>query len=221
MAIVFDAASSNSIINSSSTSITTAHTCTGSNLILFVSIATFDVATGTPVSGITYAGVAMTKIAEVTPQVDDVKTSLWYLIAPATGANNIVASFSAQTYIWTAAASYTGALQSGVPDASSSGVGTGTSISGTVTTIADNCWTVMDAYALEAGHTNGAGTTIRATSPTNGRVSIADSNAAKTPAGSVTLAVNCTSGALGHVIASFAPALASATHRGFFGFMGM
>jgi len=205
MAIAFDAASSASTINSAHTSKTWSHTCTGSDRVLIVGIGTFNSTGGGKISGITYNGVSMTLVAEASAQ-SNIYSSMWYLIAPSTGANNIVASFASQTYDWCASASYTGVAQSGFPDASSSGNNTSTSITGTVTTIADNAWTVMTPLCNAAGITGGTGTTVRAISPTNGRQAICDSNGDITPAGSSSLIVNCNNDSNAQVIVSMEPA---------------
>ena len=207
MAIAYDASSSDDIINSSNTSITWSHTCTGTNKMLLTAFFSFDSTGGSKVSSMTYAGDAMTELTEVAIQ-SNLVTSMWSLIAPDSGSNNIVANFSAQTYIWVAATSYTGVLQSGFPDSSSSGATTSTVISGTTTTSADNCWAVMAAFHSNAGASlsSGTGTVLRVTSPTEQRAAMADGNGAVTPAGSVTLNVNCSNDKISHIIASIAPA---------------
>jgi hypothetical protein len=203
MAIAFDAASSGIKNNSASTSLTVAHTCSGENRILFVALTTC--LNADPCTGITYNGTAMTRIDYIAPYSNG-NTELWYLINPDSGTHDIVASYSSRNYVWFTAASYTGALQSGVPDASAKASSPSSyTITGTVTTVADNCWVVMSAFGNSAGHTAGSGTTIRATNPTDGRQSIADSDSAKTPAGEVTLTVNCTGDCVGSVTASLAP----------------
>lgn len=68
---------------------------------------------------------------------------MYYLINPSTGANNIVASTSISQTLIFQNTSYTGVKQSAQPDASNtSAYTTTTSQSTSVTTIADNCWTV-------------------------------------------------------------------------------
>ena len=84
-AIAFDAASSATGVGVSS--LTWAHTTSGADRLLIVGVS-FD--TGT-VTGVTYAGVPMTSVGNTTTAL---KMHMWRLIAPATGANNIVVSFS-------------------------------------------------------------------------------------------------------------------------------
>lgn len=87
MAVAFDAASNSNGGNVES--ITWSHTCTGSNLVLYVGV---HEAYGVDhVSGVTYNGVAMTRVKD-----SFVATGcyVYRLIAPATGANNVVVTFS-------------------------------------------------------------------------------------------------------------------------------
>ena len=88
----------------------------------------------------------------------------------------------------------------------------------TVTTVADNCWTIMGLlpYVNGSAISAGASTTLRG----QGWGAILDSNLAKTPAGSVTLNSTFASDT-GHSYAfSIAPsASAPATNSNFFAFM--
>ena len=199
-AIAFDATANAAA--DSVTSLTYAHTNTGSNLILFVGV---DIDVGTDdITGVTYNTVAMTRInTQQTGGVGNRRNFLYYLLAPATGANNIVISRSSTGTIRSASASYTDAKQSDVPDASNTNSAGGvTSILTTTTTIADNCWVVShndnDAGAPGAG----AGLTIRGSYANGG---IGDNNTAKTPAGAVSLTWTLPSGGTATCQASFAP----------------
>src|SRR3989442_1524846 len=112
MAIAFDAISA--VAAATATSLTFAHTCTGSNRILFVA-GNDKVAAATVVTGITYNSVAMTKINGVQIPTSRFIT-LWDLVAPASGSNNVVVSASESGHLRFVAASYTGAKQSAQPD---------------------------------------------------------------------------------------------------------
>lgn len=187
---------------STSTSLTWSHTCTGSNLILIVSI-NGPVSSTDDVSGITYNSVALTKIRSQQIPSDRL-VSLWYLIAPATGAHNIVASFTG-TYCAGISASYTGVRQSVQPD--SSAVGTTSSGSGlTISTITatDNTWLVGGFGDASGGVVSaGANTVVRQSVTAEGN-SYGDSNSAQTPAGSHSLAVTGPTTNWGGVVASIA-----------------
>lgn len=88
---VFDATGSTS--DSATTSVTHSHTVLASsqNRLLLVGISIEDGAPADP-SGVTYNGVAMTKVSSVTNST--AHAALYQLVAPATGANNVVVSFS-------------------------------------------------------------------------------------------------------------------------------
>jgi hypothetical protein len=213
MAIAYDSSASGT---SAGTSTTFAHTCAGSNRILFVEAYSTS---GDDVTGITYNGAAMTQVSKVSKSGSSEKLYLYYLLAPATGSNNVVVSRSGSGgFLHGASASYTGALQSGVPDsfATSAPVGNDTSISISTTSILDNCWLVGSFVCDNGGITAGSSTTVRA-GDTSFDV-IADSNGAKTPAGSYALAINCNNAGRAGIVASFAPS-ASTVNANFLMFM--
>ena len=112
MAIAFDAVSHT--WGNTVTSLTIAHTCTGSNLVLVVFSLGYSNQTTT---GITYNGVSLTKIVAYKPSIADTfEQSVWYLLNPATGANNIIASYSGSGGAWVGGLSYTGCNTSSQPD---------------------------------------------------------------------------------------------------------
>ena len=104
--IIFDAASS---ATGSGTSLTWSHTVGvgGTNRLLVVSIATDT----TPVSGVTYGGQALTLIGGQIDPDDASRVGLWYLVAPPTGTNNIVATFAEGTDAIGGSTSWTGVNQ--------------------------------------------------------------------------------------------------------------
>lgn len=196
------------------TNLTASHTCSGSDRILFVGF--FTNATD-DVTAVTYNWVAMTRIWAVQCPSDRF-TYLYYLLAPATGANNV--SITASTG-WGAisgiAISYTGAKQSWVPDASQTNSATAqTSITNTVTTIDDQCWTV-GVWHPNAGVTVTAWwwTTLRQ-NETSG-MSMGDSNTSLS-IGVTTLWVSSSSRNWAWVMASFSPSGVSTTNSNFFMF---
>lgn len=201
MAIAFDASAKDTV---TATSLTYAHTCSGSNRILFVGVSYNNVTDIT--SSVTYNGVGLTKITEVSDGSVGI-SQLWYLIAPATGANNIVITLSSSKFIKGYSCSYTGAKQSGVPDASDTEFVSNTTATTTLTTIADNCWSVLHA-SVGSSLSAGAGSTQRESVSNAG---IFDSNGALTPAGSKSMTVTqSVSSAMRLVMASFAPFVATA-----------
>jgi hypothetical protein len=90
MAIAFDATSG--LTPGWATSSTFAHTCSGSDRLLLFWVF-FDRGAGTyNVSSAAYAGVAMTQIGTVTDSARHVE--LWALAGPASGTNNVVATYN-------------------------------------------------------------------------------------------------------------------------------
>ncbi len=203
MAIAFDATS----LVDGGTSVS--HTCTGSNLILFAGVS-FNTADGT-ITGATYNGVGMTEVTrQAVGGVPGTQTvALFYLVAPATGSNTlaVTGTASAPTLI---GSSYTGAKQTGIPDASAStNSASATSISQAVTTVADNSW-VVAIVRDTAGTVSNTGSVSTSRDATT---YFWDTNAAKTPAGGVTASYSGSSGAWAVIVASFAPfTIASTNH---------
>lgn len=206
MAIALDAAASSN--TTSASSLTYSHTCTGSNRILFVAVFSGGPGPGSvPCTGVTYAGVAMTKIDSNAPQANW-DLSLWYLINPASGANNVIITLSGTTTsLYGDSISYTGAKQSGVPDSSAKNKATSTSVTQSTTTVADNCWVVGVGVTGASTIAASTGVTSRLDRDSaSGSFNMGDSNAVKSPAGSYSMTF--TGGAsdnMGIVMASFAP----------------
>lgn len=107
MALAFDAASTAQTGLVADPSLTWAHTCSGANRVLVVSLS-FTPSAET-VSSVTYNGDALTVAGTITN--GDVKICKYVIIAPDTGANNIVATFSGDVSAVGGAVSYTGAHQ--------------------------------------------------------------------------------------------------------------
>lgn len=196
VAIAYDATASGSA-PAASTSLTYAHTCTGSNLILIVT--TVCGAATQSVTGITYAGAAMTKVAgSEKSQAQNGTIALWYLVNPSSGANNVIVSFTSDV-LSSASTSYTGARQVNQPDNSTNNsAGAGGSITTTLATVSDNCWTVLGASSNQLTAIGaGAGTTSRSSITGSGTalsLGILDSNGPKTPAGNSSLIATGTAG---------------------------
>ena len=210
MAIAVDATSPDHSVTA--TSLTFSHTCSGSNRILFVGIIG-DITTDT-VTGVTYAGVSMTLVGK-NKTTSSRYNYLYYLVAPATGANNVVISQSSSVFIGGASVSYTGVRQDSPIDASTTNLATATSITTSVTTIRDNCWCIEVCGVGNAGLTVGANTTERCIVYTAAsKFSVMyDGNIAKTPPGSVSLIVNASgSQNLGTVMCSFSPYIPASTN---------
>lgn len=99
MALAYDTTTIDSF--NGSTSNTHSHTCTGSNLVLYVWVSCRFNQDEIGAGDVTYGGVAMTELARVdsTGGTPTNAISLWRLIAPASGANNVIASWSPDTRV--------------------------------------------------------------------------------------------------------------------------
>lgn len=216
MAIAWDANSSSGA-QGTSTSYSFNHTCTGSNLILFVGVA---VRQGSfyNASAITYNGVSMTKIRHDDNGAGNSRGSdLFYLLNPATGTNSIAVTISGSGGSFSNSdahgVSFTGAQQSGVPDSQGGGGGTATSSpSKSTTTVADNSWIVA---MLCTGFDDGVATPTSPLVLSSKTAAVGSHTGAlgyqgpKTPAGAQASAWTTTSDSYCMSVASFAPAVAS------------
>jgi uncharacterized repeat protein (TIGR01451 family) len=109
--IAFDAASSANTGTGTAASLTWSQTVgsSGTNRILIVGVSIRNSSNQT-VSGVTYAGTSLTLVGQSTNSTN-VRVEIWRLIAPATGANNIVVTLSAAARFVGGAASFTGVSQ--------------------------------------------------------------------------------------------------------------
>jgi len=128
MALAFDAASSSS--GTDVNSLTWSHVCTGADLLLTVGVDIFNLYNdaGIPeVGGITYNGVALTKI-DAQAAGTYCRSELWYLIAPAAGTHDIIVTFT-----WTPAPGVVGGARSFTGADQSAPLGTSAKATGTTT----------------------------------------------------------------------------------------
>lgn len=208
MALAFDAASDGGEVIG--TSNTWAHTNAGDFLLVGVLHSGVNPAADT-ISSVTYNGVACTRLDTQSNHAANYILDVWYLYGPATGTHNIVVTPSASTSTRPIAVSYSGAAQSGFPDAypgftSTTGNATKTE---SVTTVAANCWLVW--FGLDEFNTTetaGSGTIIRQKNSNYGGVFFADSNGSVGAAGAHSL--NIVAGSSGDymndMVFSLAPA---------------
>lgn len=190
MSIAFDTSNVGSVAGAAS--FTFPHTCTGNNVILLVAVNITN--TGNTASA-TYNGNTMTQIDNQT--ATSVNSYLFYiLIGTADGlAHNVIVSTTGGTNnILAISASYTGAKQSGQPDAHNKAA----AASVAVTVVAAGAWVVgMSAFAIGTGvtWTAGVGFTLRQSFDTSGGFGLAfeDSNGSVT-AGSKTVAFTTSAG---------------------------
>lgn len=201
MSIAFDASSSGD--TGSSTSLTFSHTCTGTQRALFVSV--IGATTPGNISSVTYGSVAMT-------QIDSVEGNgsryiyLFYLKNPASGANNVVITPTSASFMSAVSASYTGVSQTTTPDNHTTNSNNGTSpITTSITTVADNCWTIMAIHCEGGTATASTGSTLRVKDGTFNSPAIFDSNGVVHPAGSTSMTVTTTGSGNAVCMASFSP----------------
>ncbi len=201
MPIAFDAAS-HAENNDGTASLTFSHTVSGTNRLLIVETTTNQPQNS--VTGITYNGVSMTSVVGGF-NAASVVIQMFYLIAPDTGTHNVVVTMANNTTGKAAqAASYTGVLQTGFPDATSTLTPLAVSnTTQTITTMADNCWIAWGVYSGGA-ITAVTNCVVRGQESTFFGCGLLDTNSAQTPAGLKTMVLSG-GGASGGIQASFAP----------------
>jgi hypothetical protein len=155
MAIATDAASTAGVPGNA-TSATWTHVCTGSNLFLWVAIEVTENINAPNVTGVTYAGAALTKAGSITDASGLVGTYAYYKFGPATGSNSIVVSLSAlpgsAVGFYCRAQSFTGVDQSGLDQTSNVLTAASSPITTNITTVTANAW-IVDAFGVSANST--------------------------------------------------------------------
>ena len=153
MAIAFSAITQQKVAAGNATN-TFAHTVSsGCGLLVFVSNENAGA-----MSGVTYNGDSMTLV--------DSQGTLhaYHLSNPSTGSNNVVATRATTAndfHCW--AVSYSNTDTGDILDNSNKGSTTGTSLTANLTTVLDNCWTVMVVRFDNAGLAPSTGSTERST----------------------------------------------------------
>ncbi len=161
---------------------------------------------------VTYNAVSMTKIDSVNLQTS--WSSLWYLVNPATGSNNVAITCVGVQNITGGAVSITGASLTGIPDSQhkdSSQTGSVTSYSQSTTVVANNSFMMLSGRA-NGGNTLTGGTNTTVSQPEVGALGNFFMYST-TPVSSGSQALTCTSSAqmFFGVMASFAPAGVTST----------
>lgn len=138
---------------------TFSHTCSGSQRLLIVSVCNDEDGSAVNVSSITYAGVALTQRITAT-RSNFGRASLWYLVNPASGANNVIVTL-ASAQEWTAAAvSFTGVNQT-------TPLGTAASANGFGSTASVNVSSASDELVYDTVNVNGPVTLTAGASQTS------------------------------------------------------
>lgn len=204
MAIARDTSSTGESL--SSTTLTFAHTCTGSNLLLLVGVMCRD---GDNVTGVTYGGQALSQLIKRT---NGITCYVYGKLSPLTGANDIVVTRTTSTdNLVGIGVSYTDVSQSGLPDATASAnITSTTSFALNITTVANNAW-AMAFFRADNANNNiiaGAGEVLVNSVGDSGtrRNAVIDTDGPISPAGTETLNASFPAGSNGAVVAvSFAP----------------
>jgi hypothetical protein len=170
-------------VQSSDPTITISHTVTGTDTVLWLGAVAYGA--DDAITGATYNGVAMTQ-AYQGAQGSNAYIYLFYLVNPATGAHNAVISQSGVGTIDGVVASYTGARQTSVPEATGSATSTSASANVNVTTIADGSWGVGVVWTNRSNSNGTNGTIIGGKTS---QFSMFDTNGALSPAGVYNMAV--------------------------------
>ena len=185
MAIAFDTATNYDSGGNESTS-TISHTATGSNLCVVVVIRRNT--TGDDVSGVTWNGTAMARIGSyINGGAAGDSGYVYAIVNAASGTHDVVISCVSASFGTNArVGSYTGVATTGLPDATAQNGpnAAATTLTQSVTTVADNCWVIALMRNTAGDFTAGANTTLRLT---GNALSLADTNAAQTPAGAHSL----------------------------------
>jgi hypothetical protein len=156
MAIAFDASSSTSFsgVGAASKTLSSVTVATGGVLFVIVGWNSTGTAATSDITGVTYNGVAMTQAVPVASTAWG--SSIWYLLAPATGAAHsvVVTSGSANVnQLAISAQSYTGADTSSQPDSfgSNSATNNGGTFAVSTTVVASNCWLIAGYASADDG----------------------------------------------------------------------
>lgn len=201
MAIAYD----NAVVNLSISSGTNSTTITVSSSVNRVMFAGIFSTGGDDLNNVTAtkggSQVAMTFIGKIINNGLE-EVYLYYIVNPDSGTNTVTATLSGTPTTRMSVATYIGASQTGVPDASATGQSTNGG-TGTLTTIANNCWAVM----FVRGSTDVVASTNSTERPSaaGSTSAIFDSNGPITPAGSFSMLYTDT-GPSAWVMASFSPA---------------
>lgn len=218
MAIALDAVSALNNTNwTAGSSHTWSHTCAGSDRYLVVGFFTYGA--GDTVTGVTYNGVSMTRIQLMFGNPSMV--CLYGLIAPSTGANNIVVSLSgSNNYCAGGGVSYTGCNQTSQPNASGTNNPTGTALTQQLTTTVDGCWLGGIFRREDSNAVTRTGGTYRYGYTPAGGISYDDTNGSVGVAGTYSIAQSGASAEWTGAVVAIAPAASSSSvNSGFFGLM--
>lgn len=150
-------------------------------------------------TGVTWNGTALTRIQTEQTDGSTRNLGLWYLLNPAIGSFNLVATKGdANARFSVIGALYGGLLQT-APAASTTGTGTGTTATGTLTSAANGSVGLFAIYNLETAGTNS--TVVQFTAPLDGALF----DYVPAPAGSISMTTTGSSQPYKFIMAVFSP----------------
>jgi len=156
-------------------------TCSGSDRLLVIGV--MEGVGELNVTSLKYNGVSLTKIGDSLVSGDRY-VSLYILLAPAIGANDIDIEYN-NGFLHLYISSYNGVKQTGQPEVNSEGTGSGSSFSNTLTTISDDNW-LVSAVKCRYG-TISASTGASMAIDSGSQMAVFDSNGDISPSGSYTM----------------------------------
>jgi len=158
-------------------SISFGHTVSGSDRLLAVCISTQkNSGTAPTVTSVTYNGAALSLAIRESSYSSTIRSEVWYISTPATGANNVVVTLADATChdIMIGAISLNGVHQSSPLHAAATNSGFASSISTNIPTTFADCWLMDNVYQYNGTQTPGAGQTMQNTivSPSGGQTTV-------------------------------------------------
>lgn len=207
MAIAFDATNSGFSAGSQA-SLTISTTVTGSDTIGIV-MASHDASTTMDITGITWNGSDMTNVNDNGNTSSNSNTSLWYILNPSSG--DVVISVSPNRQLYGITLSYTGAKQSGQPDASNTADDSASPYSISTTTVADDALVVC---GIRGGTLLAASTNVTLRSAPFDSIKIGDGTQATAGSFTQEWTESTSDGETAILTLSIAPAVAAGLKRG-------
>lgn len=220
MATAFDSANQyiHTGIGVGTSTVTDSFTNTAGNFIAFL-IQNNSTSTLDTINSVTYGGMAATQVGTRQSAASGQATYGFILMNPPTGANNIITAYTeigVGNTISVEAVSWSGTSLTGQPDAQNgSASGSGTSVTPSITTIADNCWAIVMFSKFNGTSTPTVtnGLTARTSIPGGAQGQIFDSNASVSPAGVYSSAFSSFGAGYEYIIFSIAPGASAATNH--------
>jgi hypothetical protein len=206
--IAIDATSSGAYNGGATSTLTSSFTVGTSttNRMLFVGVVG-DIGSNN-ITGVTYAGVSMTLIG-TNHNSGDRYIDLYALPNPATGTNNYTVTANDNGLIATVLESFSGVNQTVAMDATSTAnVNSSTTLTTSLTTVANNDWSILISRGAVNAATAGASSTLRAS---NATFQTWDTNGPKTPAGTQSMTINNAGDTMASIMAAFSPVPAVTT----------